>query len=224
MLIRWYGQSAFALSGEQDVFIDPFGDMAAAKARGFDWNYPPIEGVTAEVLLVTHEHSDHNAVDVVGGGPAVVRAAAGTHDTPIGVVTGVASEHDRVAGTQRGANTIYAFGYAGLRICHLGDFGQAALRQEQIAAIGPVDVLFLPAGGGPTVGGEEAAQAARDLEARLVVPMHYRTAATGFLDPPDAFVEAFGADVARPGGTSFEAEPLLPPRGAARVVMPGPPQ
>ena len=69
MLIRWYGQSAFLLTGEQSVFIDPFGDMSMAAARGLEFNYPPIEGVTADLLLVTHEHGDHNGVEAIGGDP-----------------------------------------------------------------------------------------------------------------------------------------------------------
>jgi L-ascorbate metabolism protein UlaG (beta-lactamase superfamily) len=220
MRIRWYGQSAFGLSGRTEVFIDPFGDMAAAKTRGLRWEYPPIDGAAAELLLVTHEHADHNAIGVIGGNPTIVRSSVGIHETPIGNVVGVASEHDRVAGTQRGANTIYVFTLDGLRVCHMGDFGQVALRPEQTEAIGAVDVLFLPVGGGPTVGGDESAQIVRDLGARLVVPMHYRTALIGFLDPPDAFLEALGAPVERPAGGAFDVEAPLSDAGP-RVVLAG---
>lgn len=92
-------------------------------------------------------------------------------------------EHDDVAGTKRGPNTIFRFTLDGLRICHFGDFGQAELRAEQQRAIGDLDVLFLPVGGGPTVGGESAAAIVRTLRPRLVVPMHYRTSAVNFLEP-----------------------------------------
>ena len=52
MRVEWYGQSAFRLSdGEKRVFIDPFGDMSAAAARGMTWEYPPIEA-NADLLLV----------------------------------------------------------------------------------------------------------------------------------------------------------------------------
>src|SRR5690242_7898169 len=64
MRIRWYGQSAFLLTGEHTVFIDPFGVMNRLSAQGLQFDYPPIEGVASDVLLVTHEHGDHNAVDV----------------------------------------------------------------------------------------------------------------------------------------------------------------
>ena len=197
MRIRWYGQSAFLISAERTVFVDPFGAMEGLAERGMRFDYPPIEGVEADLLLVTHEHGDHNAVEVIGGSPQILRSTAGTFDSPIGEVIAVASEHDDAAGTMRGPNTIFRFALDGLRLCHFGDFGQAELRVEQERAIGEVDVLFLPVGGGPTVGGESAAAVVRALRPRLVVPMHYRTEAVNFLDSPDAFIEALGARVER---------------------------
>src|SRR5579864_6176906 len=148
MRVRWYGQSAFALSaGAQSVFIDPFGSMDAARGRGMTWNYPPIEGVAADVLLVTHEHGDHNAVEAISGVKHTVRSVAGTFETPVGRVIGIASEHDAVAGTLRGANVIYVFQVDGMRVCHMGDFGQVDMRPAQREAIGDVDILFVPVGG-----------------------------------------------------------------------------
>ncbi|HET8528306.1 MAG TPA: MBL fold metallo-hydrolase [Gaiellaceae bacterium] len=192
MRIRWYGQSAFLLTdGGRSVFVDPFGDMSGAAARGLTFAYPPIGGVRADLLLVTHEHGDHNGVEAIGGDPRTIRSTAGTFDD----VLAIASEHDDAAGTKRGPNTIFRFELGGAAICHLGDFGQPALRPEQREAIGEVDILFVPVGGGPTIGGEPAAALVRELDPRLVVPMHYRTEAISFLDPPDAFLEALGRDV-----------------------------
>ena len=219
MLIRWYGQSAFLLTGEQSVFIDPFGDMSMAAARGLEFNYPEIEGVTADLLLVTHEHGDHNGVEAIGGDPVVIRSTAGRLESPIGEVVAIASEHDEVAGTQRGPNTIFCFSLDGLRVCHLGDFGQPALRPEQHEAIGEVDVLFIPVGDGPTIGGEAAADLVRALAPSLVVPMHYRTPAINFLDPPDAFLAALGSRVERLESTECRAEDLLGTADAPIVAL-----
>ena len=73
MNIRWYGQSAFLLRGtEHAVFIDPFGKF---EWTGTEWNYPPVADVTADLLLVTHDHRDHNAIDVVDGDPVVITKA-----------------------------------------------------------------------------------------------------------------------------------------------------
>jgi L-ascorbate metabolism protein UlaG (beta-lactamase superfamily) len=192
MHVEWYGQSSFALrDGSTTVFIDPFGDMSGALSaarRGIEWSYPPITGVAADLMLVTHEHLDHNAVEVIGGSPPVLRSTAGRLDSPVGTVLAVASEHDEAAGTERGPNTIFAFDFDGVRVCHFGDFGQSDLRPEQEAALGSVDLLFIPVGGGPTIGAAAAADIARRLGARWVVPMHYRTARINFLEPVDEFL------------------------------------
>jgi L-ascorbate metabolism protein UlaG (beta-lactamase superfamily) len=147
MRIQWYGQSAFALSGaDGSVFIDPFGDMSPVADRGIQFEYPPIEGAQADLVLVTHEHLDHNGVGAIDGDPAVLRATAGRHESPIGKVTGVASEHDAAAGTERGPNTIFVLELDGVRVAHFGDFGQRSLRAEQEEAIGKVDLLIVPVG------------------------------------------------------------------------------
>ena len=156
MQVEWYGQSAFLLTaGDKTVAIDPFADMSAmAASHGMQFDYPPIEGVEADLLLVTHEHMDHNGVDAIGGDPTILRSTAGKLESPIGEITAIASEHDEAAGTERGPNTIFVFELDGLRVAHFGDFGQSALRDEQAAAIGTVDLLILPVGGGPTIGAE----------------------------------------------------------------------
>ncbi len=191
MSIRWYGQAAFRLQNEgHTVVIDPFGSMEAAAGRGLRFGYPPIAGVEADLVLVTQEHLDHNGVEVVGGAPQVVRSTAGKFASAVGQVVAVAGEHDPAAGTERGPNTIFVFRLGGVACCHFGDFGQRHLREEQAAAIGRPDLLFLPVGGGPTLDGTRAARIAVDLGVRWVVPMHYRTEAINFLEPVDAFLAA----------------------------------
>jgi L-ascorbate metabolism protein UlaG (beta-lactamase superfamily) len=220
MHIRWFGQSAYLLSAEHAVLIDPFGDLSARfAARGIEFPYPPMRDVDADLVLVTHEHGDHNAVEVARGEPVVLRSTAGTLPSPVGEVVAIASEHDDVAGTKRGPNTIFCFALGGLRVCHLGDFGQPALRPEQRAAIGEVDVLFVPAGGGPTIGGDAAAALVREVAPRLVVPMHYRVGKLDFLQPPHAFLDALGVRVERLDTSEAEAEPLLGTREAPVVAL-----
>jgi L-ascorbate metabolism protein UlaG (beta-lactamase superfamily) len=222
MRVEWHGQSAFTLSGKEGtVVIDPFGDVSSLRERGIQWDYPPIEAPAADLVLVTHEHRDHNGVEVVGGAPVMLRAQAGRHESPVGEVVGVASEHDTAAGTERGPNTIFVFSFDGVRVAHFGDFGQAGLRAEQREAIGAVDLLFLPVGGGPTIGAEVAATIARELEPRWVVPMHYRTERIGFLETADEFLAATGEPM-RLQGAAFETSDL-PQDGGLTAVVPGAP-
>jgi len=222
--VRWYGQSAFALAGgAKSVFIDPFGDMESARARGMTWNYPAITDATADLLLVTHEHGDHNAVQVVGGVKQTVRSSAGTFDTPIGRVVGIASEHDPVAGTQRGANVIYVFETDGIRVCHMGDFGQSELRAEQLEAIGDIDLLFVPVGGMATIDGRAAAELVEQLDPSWVVPMHYRTPAISFLENADGFLAAVKGEVVALERPTFDTADVKP-EGGRIIVLPAPPR
>lgn len=223
MRVEWYGQSAFHLSTpERSVAIDPFADMSAmAASRGMQFDYPPIEGVEADLLLVTHEHMDHNGVEAILGSPTTLRSTAGTLESPLGEVTAIASEHDDQAGTARGPNTIFVFELDGLRVCHFGDFGQSALREEQAAAVGAVDLLILPVGGGPTIGAQQAALIVERLSPRWVVPMHYRTPRIGFLETADDFLESF-EHVERLSQSTFDTE-SLPAQDGPLVVVPAAP-
>jgi L-ascorbate metabolism protein UlaG (beta-lactamase superfamily) len=221
MQVEWYGQSAFRLSaGDTTVFIDPFGDMSGAASRGLEFNYPAIEGVDAELLLVTHEHFDHNGIEAIGGDPVTLRSTAGKLESPVGEVVAVASEHDAAAGTERGPNTIFVFDLDGTRVAHFGDFGQSELRPEQAAAIGKVDLVFIPVGGGPTIGDEQAAAIASELGAKWIVPMHYRTPRISFLEPADAFLERL-PNVHRVDSSSFDTAEL--PVGTPLAVVPAAP-
>jgi L-ascorbate metabolism protein UlaG (beta-lactamase superfamily) len=222
MQVEWYGQSAFRLTADgTTVFIDPFADMSElAAARGMQFDYPPIKGVDADVLFVTHEHFDHNAVEVIGGSPHVLRSTAGRLESPLGEVVAVASEHDERAGTERGSNTIFVFELDGVRCCHFGDFGQGGLRDEQADAIGTVELLFIPVGSGPTIGPEQAAAISERVGARLIVPMHYRTPRVNFLEPVDPFLERM-ANVRRLDEPGFDTAQL--PFERPLVVVPAAP-
>jgi L-ascorbate metabolism protein UlaG (beta-lactamase superfamily) len=222
MQVEWYGQSAFRLtSGARTVFIDPFDDLTPLRERGLRWDYPAIAGVEADLVLVTHEHLDHNGVGAVAGDPVTLRSTAGRLDSPIGEVLAVAAEHDDVAGTERGPTTLFAFTLGGRRVAHLGDLGQRALRDEQIQALGSVDVLFVPIGGGPTIGAEQAAETAARLGARIVVPMHYRTVRIDFLEPVDAFAQG-AARVERLASPTFDVDALRAVDGPLVVVPAAP--
>jgi L-ascorbate metabolism protein UlaG (beta-lactamase superfamily) len=222
MHVEWFGQSAFALTApEAKVFIDPFGDLSPMTERGMQFDYPAIQADGVNLLLVTHEHLDHNGVEAIAGDPVTLRSTAGRLDSPIGEVLAVASEHDQKAGTERGPNTIFCFTLDGVRVAHFGDFGQSELRTEQAAAIGEVDLIVLPVGGGPTLGGAGAMKIVEQLKPKWVVPMHYRTHRISFLESADEFLGLMPR-VERMQSPSFYTADLSADGGPIAVVPAAP--
>jgi L-ascorbate metabolism protein UlaG (beta-lactamase superfamily) len=223
MRVEWHGQSAFTLTGGQTkVFIDPFGDMSGLAAdHRIKFEYPEIDVDGVDLLLITHEHVDHNGVEGIGGDPAILRSTAGRLESPLGEVVAIASEHDDAAGTERGPNTIFAFDLDGVRVAHFGDFGQSELRPEQAAALEGIDLVFLPVGAGPTIGAEGATEIVKALKPRWVVPMHYRTPRTGFLETEEEFVSRM-PKVERPSQNAFETAELPNGDGPTAVVPAAP--
>ncbi len=229
MHVEWFGQSAFALTApEAKVFIDPFGDLSPMAERGIQFDYPAISVDGVDLLLVTHEHLDHNGVEAItprggaqAGEPVTLRSTAGKLESPIGDVVAVASEHDEAAGTERGPNTIFVFTLDGVRVAHFGDFGQSELRPEQAEAIGEVDLIVLPVGGGPTIGASGAKAIVEQLKPKWVVPMHYRTPRIDFLEDAEEF---FGLmeHVERLDTPSFETGDLAAADGPLVVVPAAP--
>ncbi len=222
MHVEWFGQSAFALTGsEAKVFIDPFADLSPMASRGMKFDYPAISSEGVDLLLVTHEHMDHNGVEAIAGEPTTLRSTAGRLESPIGEVVAVASEHDEAAGTQRGPNTIFVFTLDGVRVAHFGDFGQSELRPDQAEAIGAVDMVILPVGDGPTIGASGAKAIVERLAPKWVVPMHYRTPRISFLDDAEEFLELMPR-VERLDGPGFETGELAATDGPVVAVPAAP--
>jgi L-ascorbate metabolism protein UlaG (beta-lactamase superfamily) len=185
--VKWYGQSFFTLVSVSNtvVAIDPF--------DGTFLNYPIPQGLKADLLLVSHEHKDHNNVAAIQGDPLLLRSERGvTKEQKKGVnVRGISAYHDDRQGAEKGRDTIYTVEMEGLRFCHLGDLGQTSLAEEQLARIGSVDILFMPAGGHFTTEPKDLRKLIDQIKPRIVVPMHYKTAYTRDLPlaPLDVFLK-----------------------------------
>lgn len=193
--LTWYGHSTFVLATSTGLkaLLDP-------TAAGTGYKIPTLDGI--DLVTASHEHSDHNAVSLASGSPLVLRGLSGADwakidQTVKGVrVRTVGVYHDEKQGAQRGKNAIFIFDVDGLRVAHLGDLGHT-LSQEQVEAVGPVDVILIPVGGFYTIDAKTAVQVVSQLNPKVVVPMHYKTAElsaslAGVLAPVDDFIKAMG--------------------------------
>ena len=188
MQIIWKGQSCFQISASRgknnqvNIVIDPYSEDTGLKV-------PKLE---ADILLVSHDHSDHNNVKAVGGNPFLIQGP-GEYEVKEIFIQGISAFHDSVLGKEKGNNTIYTIEAEDLRICHLGDLGQKELTPEQVEKIGEVDVLMIPVGGAYTISAKEAVKIMSQIEPSIIIPMHYHLPKLKIkLDGIDAFFRVMG--------------------------------
>jgi L-ascorbate metabolism protein UlaG (beta-lactamase superfamily) len=141
-------------------------------AVGGGINYSPIKE-SADIIIVSHDHGDHNNVSAVQGQPQIVKGSGIKNVSGI-KFKGIATYHDKSQGKERGDNTVFCFTVDGIVLCHLGDLGHL-LSQEQIASVGDVDILFIPVGGFFTIDAAEASQVCTQLMPKVIIPMHFKT-------------------------------------------------
>ncbi len=165
MKIKWIGHSCFLIEDDGvRIITDPYNEQIPYR--------PP--DYLADIVTVSHEHFDHNAVDRVKGNPEVIRGV-GKHTAHGITFTGIKSYHDEENGKKRGENTIFKFTVAGITLAHFGDLGQR-LTADQAAALTDVEVAFIPVGGFFTIGPDEAVEIAnRFSNLKVLFPMHYKT-------------------------------------------------
>ncbi|MFO7638704.1 MAG: MBL fold metallo-hydrolase [bacterium] len=202
MKLKWLGHSAFLLEAADGtrVLTDPY---VAGSYEGAV-RYGPIAEVVNGVT-VSHDHPDHAGYSTLPGNP---RRVNGTGEFSVGAfaIRGHHTWHDNENGAKRGPNVVYVFEADGLRVCHCGDLGHLP-GSDTVAAIGRVDVLLVPVGGLYTIDAAGAHEVARLLRARVVVPMHFKTAALGFgIAPVDEFL-ADQPRVKRLGEAEVELDP-----------------
>ena len=188
MTIIWHGQSCFEMLSSQgknnhaNIVVDPFDESTGLRL-------PRLE---ADILLVSHNHYDHNNVKAVAGSPFLIQGP-GEYEVKGACVQGIGSFHDASQGKERGENTIYTIEAEGLRLCHLGDLGQKELTSEQVEGIGTADVLMIPVGGTYTISAKEAVKIMSQIEPSIVIPMHYQIPKLKIkLDGLDKFLKSMG--------------------------------
>jgi len=188
--ITWFGHSCFRLTerGMASVVTDPYDDSIG---------YPSLR-LKADIVTVSHEAPGHDNSDAVKGEKRVIRGP-GEYEIGGVFVTGIATapagnseKRKKADGAAAAPNTLYLFDFEGLTVCHLGDLDHVPT-QAQIEALGAVHVALVPVGGGAGLNAAQAAEVISLVEPSIVVPMHYKTAATTLkLEPVSRFLKEMG--------------------------------
>lgn len=159
------GHSSFRIKGKQAVVVtDPYSlEKSGVK-------FP--KHIAADIVTVSHDHSDHNAVREIEGTPYVIQGPGEYEVKGVGVI-GMSTFHDEEKGAKRGKNTVYRIEIDGVSIVHLGDLGHT-LSTAEVDALDGVDVLMIPVGGFYTIDPTAAVSVINEIEPSIVIPMHYR--------------------------------------------------
>jgi len=169
--IQYFGHSFFLVTTRHGTRIvtDPLGP-----------GWYPTPNVVGEVVTVGKEHYNHNSVQIVQGRPLILRGlkdygadwnkvSISFKDTFIYNVP-IHQNAETVEGIKGSA---FVFDLGTLCIAHLADLSQK-LNDQQIKAVGKVDIALTPIGGRRTMGPDLAKEVLAQLKPKIAIPMHYR--------------------------------------------------
>lgn len=186
MVITYYGLSCFKIqSGDTVLAIDPYSKESGLTPPRFE----------AHAVLSTHDHENHNNIEALSSKDDRIFKITGPGEYEFKgiLVRGIESFHDSKGGKQKGKNTIYLIEWEGMRLAHLGDYGEETLRSDLQEALGTPDIMFLPVGGGDIIDGETAAKLVNEIEPRIIIPMHYKISGLkAKLDGVEVFMKEMG--------------------------------
>ncbi len=215
MKIIWAGQSCFQINaptpknGSVDIVIDPFDESLGLKVPSF----------SGDILLVSHDHQDHNNIKAVKGNPFLI-TGPGEYEIKGVFIEGIPAFHDDVQGKEKGDIIIYTIETEDIRICHLGDLGQKQLTDSQLDKIGVIDVLMIPIGGDYTISSKEAQKIISQIEPAIVIPMHYQIPKLKVkLEGVDKFLKVMGKNSIEPQDKLLVKKSTLPKEGIEIVLL-----
>jgi len=170
MNIIWHGQTCFELlitpakNSQVKIVIDPFPEEIGLRL-------PKVE---ANILLTTHNRLVHNnIIKAVSGNPFLI-SGPGEYEVKGVYIQGIPTRHNEKNSKEEGENTIYTIEAEDLKLCHLGNFNQKELTEEQLEKIGDIDILMIPIGGVSTLSTNEALKIMSQIEPNITIPMCYQ--------------------------------------------------
>lgn len=167
--VKWFGHSMWKIWDDNtSIITDPFTDIG----------YPMPENETADIVLCSHDHFDHNNISIIQGSPEVVDTEGEFDIHNIHIET-LQVWHDNSRGSQRGNNLLMKFTISGKSFLHCGDLGHI-LVDETIEKLGRIDVIFIPIGGFYTIDAKTAQFIVSKIQPTIIFPMHYKTPVLDF--------------------------------------------
>ena len=169
MTLTYYGHCAFLWTSPEGVrvLLDPFGNLD--DRPWFLRPFPPIE---SEIVVVTHDHFDHNEAKAIPDNPTILRSPGVFSHKDI-TLHGVADVHAGRSGLAGLRNVIFMVECEGVRYCHLGD-NRSDMPGDVREQLGDVDVLMVTVDDSRhLLNDEQIDSVIAMMSPRIVVPMHY---------------------------------------------------
>ncbi|MDG6228465.1 MAG: MBL fold metallo-hydrolase [Candidatus Thermoplasmatota archaeon] len=190
LLIRWHGHSCFEIADDITIVTDPHD----GKSIGI-----PTPLVSADIILVSHNHYDHNSVKTVEKEGTKIITDGRKRTIGQILIKGFPSYHDESMGERRGENIIYKTIIDDISFVHLGDLGHD-LDDKTIESLEDIDILFIPVGGTYTIDAKKAWEIINKIKPRVTIPMHYKIEGLSLpIAPVDEFIEQSPLPVLRVG-------------------------
>jgi L-ascorbate metabolism protein UlaG (beta-lactamase superfamily) len=191
MVITYYGLSCFKIqSGDTVLTTDPFSKESGLTPPRFQ----------TDVVLISHAHKNHSNADSLAAKSekeTFIIDGPGDYETQDIRIKALTSFHDSKEGKLKGKNTIFIIEWEGMKLSHLGDYGENGIRDEILEALGTPDILFVPVGGSSHTIDEGGAQKLiSQIGPRIVIPMHYKIPGLKEkLGTVDTFVKEMGGKI-----------------------------
>ena len=145
----------------------------------------------ADVAFIPLNHPDLNGADEAGRGDKRPFVIQGPGEYEIKDVTAFGFGSTSRYGGEERINTVFSVTFDGLTVMYLGAVGTTVLPKD-IEEMDSPDVLIVPIGDEGALTPAEAQKLAVNLEAKIVIPVGYDTAAL------KTFLKEAGADSVKP--------------------------
>jgi L-ascorbate metabolism protein UlaG (beta-lactamase superfamily) len=170
-----------------------------------------------DVVTVSHDEPGHHFVEAVKGYAHVLNSP-GEYEIQGVFLTGIAMHY--VEGDYARRNVAFMIQYNGLTLLHLGDLAHVP-DQSTIQALGEINVLLVPVGGGNGLRASQAAEVVALIEPHFVIPMHYALPGLAFeLDGVDKFLKAMGVSRVQEEDILKVSEGMLPDQPQVVILRP----
>lgn len=171
MIITHHGGECFKLAhGDTTVAYNPPSKDSKLKGAKFG----------SDIALISLNHPDMNGVEQVAHGERVPVSITGPGEYEIKdiFIRGFATKSDydmksAEKGLEHRINTVYFVKMEGIDLLFLGAFSEEKLSPSILEEIDNVDILFVPVGGEGVLSPASAHKLATQLDAKIVIPIHY---------------------------------------------------